>query len=138
MAELKTKQTQASVKKHLDGIEDEQRRKDCRAVSKLMQAVTGEKPKMWGPAMVGFGSYHYRYESGREGDWFLTGFAARKQALTLYVSPGFAGYEGLMNKLGKHEIGKACIYVKRLEDLDLKVLEQLIARSVKHVAKTNA
>jgi hypothetical protein len=133
MSDLKTKPTDVSVAAFLDGISDERRRADCRAVATIMERATGEKPKMWGPSMVGFGQYHYRYESGREGDWFLTGFSPRKNDLTLYLLSGFDGFDELMKRLGKHKTGKSCLYVKRLSDLDLAVLEQLIVESVAQV-----
>ncbi|MCL4841235.1 MAG: DUF1801 domain-containing protein [Bryobacteraceae bacterium] len=130
MAELKTKQTEASVSAFLDAVENEQRRADCRTVLNLMRAVTGEEPKMWGPSMVGFGSYHYKYASGREGDWFVTGFSPRKQDLTLYIMAGFDRYDELMAKLGKYKTGKSCLYLKRLSDVDLGVLRELVTASV--------
>ena len=122
MYELKTKETDASVEVFLDSIEDEQRREDCKAVAQLMQQVTKEKPKMWGSSIVGFGQYHYKYASGHEGNAALTGFSPRKQALTLYIMGGFDTYNDLMSKLGTYKIGKACLYVKRLADIDQKVL----------------
>ena len=100
-----------------------------------MTDITGARPKMWGPSMVGFGDYHYKYASGREGDWFLTGFSPRKEALTLYLMAGFTKYDSLMKKLGKYKTGKSCLYIKSLEDVDMKVLKQLILESAKHVAK---
>lgn len=133
MAELKTKPTKASVSAFLAGITDDTLRKDCRAVSKLMRQATGAKPTMWGPGIVGFGSYHYKYASGREADWFLAGFAPRKQNLTLYIVSGFDRYEALLRELGKHKTGKSCLYIKRLADIDMEVLEELIQRSVDHV-----
>jgi hypothetical protein len=132
VADLKTKPTGVSVKKFLDGIEDERKRKDSRAIVKMMEKITGKKPKMWGPSIVGFGSYHYEYASGREGDWPLTGFSPRKQALTLYIMSGFKQYDALLKKLGKFKTGKACLYVKKLEDVDQSVLTELIRRSVQH------
>ena len=138
MYELKTKETDASVEVFLDNIKDEQRREDCKAVAKLMQQVTKEKPKMWGSSIVGFGQYHYKYASGHEGDAALTGFSPRKQALTLYIMGGFDTYNDLMSKLGKYKIGKACLYVKRLADVDQKVLKELIKQSVDHMIKTNS
>ena len=138
MYELKTKETDASVEVFLDSIEDEQRREDCKAVAKLMQQVTKEKPKMWGSSIVGFGQYHYKYASGHEGDAALTGFSPRKQALTLYIMGGFDTYNDLMSKLGPYKIGKACLYVKRLADVDQKVLKELIKQSVDHMKKTNS
>jgi hypothetical protein len=138
MAELKTRPSGASVEAFLQGVDDEARREDCRTVLALMRRVTGAEPEMWGPSMVGFGSYHYRYASGREGDWFLTGFSPRKRDLTLYIMAGFSAYEDLLAKLGPHKTGKSCLYVKRLADLDLGVLEALVAASVKHVREAYA
>lgn len=134
MAELKTKQTKASVKAFIDAVPDEKRRKDARVVQKMMGRITGKRATMWGEALVGFGSYHYKYASGQEGDWFVTGFSPRKQALTLYIMSGFKEHGALMKKLGKYKTGKACLYVKKLEVIDLDVLEELILRSV--AAKT--
>lgn len=131
MAELKTQKTTASVPKFIAALEDPQTRKDCKALVKLMSEAAGAKPALWGPGIVGFGTYHYRYASGQEGDWMLLGFSPRKQSLTLYVMAGFASAEPLLKKLGTFKTGKACLYVKRLEDLDLKVLEKLLKASVK-------
>ncbi len=138
MAELKTKQTRASVKQFIDGIEDEQKRKDSRALVAMMRKITGKPPKMWGEAIVGFGSYRYKYASGREGDWFLTGFSPRKQNMTLYIMSGFTRYGALLKKLGKFKTGKACLYVKTLDDVDRPTLERLIRESVKHKAQMGA
>lgn len=135
MAELKTRKTNASPKAFLESIEDEGRRKDCATLVRIMQRATKAPPRMWGPSIVGFGSYHYVYESGREGDWFLTGFSPRKRDLTVYVMAGFDRYDALMKKLGKHATGKSCLYLKRLEDVDVDVLEELVTASVKHLAK---
>lgn len=135
MAELKTKQTEQSVDKFLKTVEDETRRKDCLAVAKLMEEVTGLKPKMWGPSIVGFGSYHYKYASGQEGDWPITAFSPRKQNLTLYIMPGFDRYDELMKKLGKHSTGKSCLYIKRLDDIHLPTLKKLVSESVKYMKK---
>ena len=133
MAELKTKQTNASVKDFLNQIPDEERRKDCIAVAKIMEEITGTKPKMWGPSIVGFGSYHYKYESGREGDWMITGFSPRKKDLTLYIMMGFEKHPELMKQLGKHSTGKSCLYIKRLSDIHLPTLKKLIKQSVKQL-----
>lgn len=130
MAELKTQRNKASVKQFLASIEDPMKRKDCMALEKLMARITGCKAEMWGGSMVGFGSYHYTYASGREGDWFLCGFAPRKQALTIYIMSGFKGYAALMKKLGKHKTGKSCLYVPSLEVVDQEVLAGLISGSV--------
>ena len=131
MAELKTKRTEASVDDFIAGIADEQRREDCRALLAMMKRVTKAPPKMWGASMVGFGSYHYRYASGREGEWFLAGFSPRRQDLTVYVMAGFEDYPELMARLGKYKTGKSCLYLKRLADVDAAVLEKLIAASVR-------
>ncbi len=136
MAELKTTPNQQSVTQFLDSVEDEQKHADGYALLELMQEVTGEPPRMWGDSIVGFGSYHYRYASGREGDWFLTGFSPRKQNLTLYIMAGFDRYETLLEQLGKHKTGKSCLYIKRLEDVDRQVLRQLVEESVQHMKKT--
>ncbi len=130
MAENKTKATEASVDDYLSAIEDETRRKDCQALAKLMTKATKLKPKMWGTSIVGFGSYHYKYESGREGDACLTGFSPRKGDISIYLVASFPGREELLSKLGKHKMGKACLYVRKLSDVDLKVLEQLVVESV--------
>lgn len=136
MAELKTKQTKESVKDFLNQVTDAGRREDCFAIAKIMEEITGSKPKMWGPSIVGFGAYHYKYASGREGDWPLTGFSPRKQDLTLYIMAGFDEYDGLMKQLGKYRTGRSCLYVKRLSDLHLPTLKKLIKASVKSVSKT--
>ena len=135
MAELKTKENDASVAKFIKAVNDETRRKDCLALIKIMRQITKADPKMWGPSMVGFGSYHYKYESGREGDWFVTGFAPRKQDLTLYIMAGFEGYPELMKTLGKHKTGKSCLYIKKLEDVRLPTLKKLVQESVKYISK---
>jgi hypothetical protein len=135
MAEAKTKPTNASVRDFLNGVEDEQKRRDAKTVARIMKRVTGKPPKMWGPSIVGYDSYHYVYASGREGDFMVAGFSPRKQALTLYIMSGFSGHQALMKKLGKHSTGKSCLYIKRLDDVDLDVLEELIGRSVAHVKK---
>jgi hypothetical protein len=104
---------------------------------KIMERVTKARPKMWGGSMVGYGKYRYKYASGREGEWFTAGFSPRVQSLTLYIMSGFREYNALMKRLGKHKTGKSCLYVKRLEDVDLNVLEELIERSVRHVERSN-
>jgi len=129
MAENKTKETQASVAAFIDALPDPTRRADAKALVQLMQSATGEKPKMWGPSIIGFGSCHYVYESGREGDMPLVGFSPRKAATVLY-SMGFEGSEAHLARLGKHTTGKGCLYIKKLADVDMKVLERLVAESV--------
>ena len=135
MAELKTKQNDGDVDAFLDAVPDEEKRKDCYEILELMKQVTGEDPKMWGGSIVGFGKYTYEYASGRSGEWPVTGFAPRKQALTLYIMPGFDQYADLMAKLGKHKTGKSCLYIKRLDDVDRDTLRELVESSVKHVAR---
>ena len=130
---MKTKQTDASVSAFLETVADEDRRRDCLSVLALMRDVTKSEPKIWGSNMIGFGTYHYKYESGREGDWFITGFSPRKQNLTLYIMAGFDRYDALLAKLGKFKTGKSCLYVKRLSDVDPDVLRELVAASVKHM-----
>jgi len=127
MAELKTKQTEIPVNTFLDAIPDEGVRDDCQAISKLMEKATGFPAKMWGPSIVGFGQYHYKYDSGHEGDACIIGFSPRKQNITLYVTP----HPELADKLGKHKSGKGCIYIKSLSDIDVKVLDKMIKNCVK-------
>ena len=131
MAEQKTKPTNQSVKEFLNAIADEERRADCFAVAKIMEEITGEKPKMWGPSIVGFGTCHYKYASGREGDWPQTGFSPRKKDLTVYLMMGFAKHRELMEKLGKHSAAKSCLYIKRLSDIHVPTLKKLIKLSLK-------
>jgi uncharacterized protein DUF1801 len=126
MAELKTKKTAASVEGFLKKVADPQQREDAFAILKMMKSIMKMKPRMWGPSMVGFGDYHYRYASGHEGDCFMTGFAPRKGALTLYIMCGFERRKDLMKKLGKYKTGKSCLYIKRLADVDVEVLKELI------------
>ena len=136
MAELKTKPNDQNVERFLNGITDEKKRQDCFTILELMKQITQTEPQMWGSSMVGFGSYHYKYESGREGDAFLTGFSPRKQNLTLYIMAGFDQYEELLKTLGKHKTGKSCLYIKRIEDIHLSTLKKLIEQSVKHMTRT--
>ena len=138
MAELKTRRTDASVAEFLRTVADEERRKDCRTLAAMMERATGARPRMWGPSIVGFGSYPYRYPSGREGEWFLAGFSPRKQDLPVYVMSGFAGHQALLDRLGRHKTGKSCLYLKRLSDVDLAALGELIERSVAQVARAHA
>jgi len=135
MAELKTKKTKASVAAFLDQISDDQRRKDCQRVLKIMKEATGEQPRMWGSSIVGFGAYKYRYASGHEGEWPIIGFSPRKNDLTLYIMPGFADHTELMAKLGKHKTGKSCLYIKKLDDVELPILKKLITKSVDKMAE---
>ena len=134
---MKTTQNEKSVTKFLKNVENDRRREDGFEVLKLMQEVTSLEPKMWGDSIVGFGSYHYKYASGREGDWMLIGFSPRKQNMTLYIMDGFDEYYKLLSKLGKHKTGKSCLYINKLEDVDMGVLELLVKKSVEHMKKTN-
>ena len=127
----KTAPTGASVGQFLDAVENPTRQRDCRAVMDFMAAETGEAPKMWGPSIIGFGSYRYAYQSGREGEMPLTGVSPRKQSLVLYIMPGFAGSTELLERLGKHKTGKSCLYINKLDDVDNEVLRQLIRESVR-------
>lgn len=130
MAENKTKLTDASVDDYLAAIEDEARRMDCEALTRLMAEATSYPPKMWGTSIVGFGSYHYKYESGREGDACLTGFSSRKGDISIYLVKHFPGQDELLAKLGKYKLGKGCLYVRKLKDVDPAVLSQLVAGTV--------
>jgi hypothetical protein len=133
MAELKTKQTDQSVEEFLNSITNEKRKQDAFIILNLMKKVTNLEPKMWGSSMVGFGKYTYKYESGWDGESFRIGFSPRKQNLTIYIYPGFDRYEDLMKKLGKYKTGKACLYINKIEDVDLAVLEELIRESLNHM-----
>ena len=137
MAELKTQPNDQSVHTFLNSVENDKKRQDSFTLLQLMEEVTGAAPKMWGDSIVGFGSYHYKYASGREGDWFLAGFSPRKQNLTLYIMAGFDEYDALLSKLGKHKTGKSCLYINKLEDVDLDTLRELVKRSVEHMQATN-
>jgi len=137
MAELKTKRNKGDVEAFLNSVPDEKKRRDSFTVLELMKQVTGKKPEMWGDSIIGFGSYHYKYASGREGDWFVTGFSPRKQNLTLYIMSGFDEYEQLLSKLGKHSTGKSCLYIMKIEDVDMDALKELVKQSVEHMEKTS-
>ena len=131
MAEAKTQPTNQSVKEFLNQIQEPERRADCFEIVKIMEKITGEKPTMWGPSIVGFGSYHYKYASGREGDWPMTGFSPRKKDLTLYIMMGFEKHADLMEKLGKHSTSKSCLYIKRLSDVHIPTLKKLMKIGLK-------
>ena len=133
MSKMKTTPTQASVDAFIEAVEDEQKRTDSRAIAAMMSAATGAPAQMWGTSIVGFGRYHYRYASGREGDFMIAGFSPRKRALTLYIMAGFSEYEALLAQLGKHTIGKSCLYIKRLADVDQAVLREIVERSVQYI-----
>ena len=131
MAEAKTKPTDQSVDSYINKIPDPQTREDCFTIAKLMKEATLTEPRMWGSSIVGFGTQRYKYVSGREGDWPLIGFSARKQNLTLYIMSGFDSHTELLKKLGKHSVSKGCLYIKRLADIDVPTLKKLIRESVK-------
>ena len=135
MSNNKTIPTDASVQEFLDKIEDGNKRSDSYVLLGLMERISGERPVMWGPSIIGFGSYHYKYESGREGDMLSIGFSPRKQNFSLYVGAGAKHNQGLLAKLGKHTMGKSCLYIKRLSDVDMQVLEALIRSTYEHDKK---
>ncbi len=129
-AAMKTVPTRASVASFIAAVGEREKRQDCRELSRWMREITGKRAMMWGPSIVGFGRYHYVYASGREGDYFVTGFSPRAQSLTVYIMPGFSSYAPLLRKLGKHKVSKSCLYLKRLDDIDRPALYRLIERSV--------
>ena len=137
MAELKTQENDASVDDYLNSVKDDKKREASFKVKELMEEVTGEEARMWGESIVGFGRYKYRYASGREGEWMITGFAPRKRSLTLYIMSGFDEYDDLLGKLGKHSTAKSCLYINKLEDIDMDVLRELVDKSVQHMKETN-
>jgi hypothetical protein len=130
MAENKTQETNGDVAQFLGGIEDATKRQDCETLVEIMRGATASEPRMWGTNIVGFGKQHYKYESGREGDWFVVGFSPRKQNLTLYLTYGFEQHGDLLEKLGKHSLGKSCLYIKKLEQVDMPTLRELVQRAV--------
>jgi hypothetical protein len=134
MAELKTRKNNSSVAAFLQKSELS-KRQDCETVIGIMEEATGEKPVMWGSSIIGFGRYHYKYATGREGDWLLIGLSPRKQNVSIYFMDGFSNYEKLLAKLGKHKIGKSCLYINKLADIDMRVLTDLVRRSVKNMRK---
>ncbi|MGD1890771.1 MAG: DUF1801 domain-containing protein [Cyclobacteriaceae bacterium] len=133
MATLKTQPYNRNISEFLSKVENPQKREDCFTLLDLMKEETGEEPQYWHSNMVGFGQYHYKYASGLEGDWFLTGFSPRKQNLTIYIMSGFERYEELMEQLGRYKTGKSCLYVKRLSDIDLDILKELVRESVSYM-----
>jgi hypothetical protein len=137
MAELKTQPTEMSVELFLNSVESDKKRTDSFTILKMMREVTGAEPQMWGDSIIGFGKYSYRYASGRQGEWFLVGFSPRKRNLTLYIMSGFDGYDSLLGELGKFTTGKSCLYINKLEDIDLDTLRELVKRSVDHMIETN-
>ena len=130
MAETKTKPTNVRVSDFLNGVENPTRRADAKKVASMMRRITGNRATMWGASMVGYGKYSYHYDSGRKGEWMLTGFAPRKQNLAIYIMPGFKPFSSHLAKLGKYKTGKSCLYINKLDDIDEGVLEELIADSV--------
>ena len=137
MAELKTKRNDQDVEAFLNAVEDEKKREACFTVMGIMEKATGEKARMWGDSIVGFGTYRYKYASGRQAEWMLTGFSPRKRNLTLYIMSGFDAYDDLLGDLGKYKTGKSCLYINKLEDVDLEVLADLVEQSVQHMIETN-
>ena len=133
MAELKTKISDLSVEKFLQTVPDPDKRQDCFKILELMQEVTQEEPKMWGTSIVGFGAYHYKYKTGREGDWFLIGFSPRKKSLTLYIMAGFTQYDILLKDLGTYKTGKSCLYINKFSDVNTEILKELATASVHYM-----
>jgi hypothetical protein len=138
MAEPKTKPTDDSVGEFLNSVAHDEKRADSFEILALMEEITGEEPQMWGKSIIGYGRYHYKYASGREAEWFLVGFSPRVQSLTLYIMSGFDSYNELLGKLGKYKIGKSCLYINKLADVDRDVLKELVKASVDHMRETNA
>ena len=135
MSDMKTKPTDVKVEDFLEAVEHPTRKADGFELLKIMKEITKKEPVMWGPSIVGFGTYHYKYATGREGDWPITGFSPRKQRLTVYIMPGFDEYEELLGRLGKHKVGVSCLYINKLADVDVAVLKELIAKSVEKMEK---
>ena len=136
MAENKTQATSTDVTSFIEGVADETQRADAQVIAAMMARLSGEPPKMWGPSIIGFGSYHYKYDSGREGDSLRVGFSPRKGQTVLYLIDGYAGKEAQLARLGKHKLGKSCLYIKRLSDVDMVVLEEMVAETLGYMAKT--
>lgn len=135
MAENKTVPTDVTVQSFLEAVEHPKRREDALVLDALFRRIIGFEPKMWGPSIVGYGGYHYKYESGREGDFLATGFSPRKANLSIYIMPGYQDYSSILARLGKHKLGKSCLYVNKLEDIDLAVLEELILTGLSDLGK---
>ena len=133
--ELKTKKNKASVASFLNAIDDPQKRADAKAIDKMMRDITGKKPIMWGSSIIGYGTYHYKYPSGQEGDWMMTGFSPRKANLTIYVMPGYQNADPLLKKLGPHSKGKSCLYIKRLSDIHIPTLKKIVKNGVTYMKK---
>ena len=135
MSDLKTKPTDQNVEEYLNKVENPTKREDSFKILELMKEISKEEPVMWGDSIIGFGNYHYKYESGREGDWFVAGFAPRKQNLTVYIMSGFDKYNELLGKLGKHKLGKSCLYINKLKDVDTSILREIVKQSIESVRK---
>jgi len=135
VADNKTKATKVSVTQFINSIESDQKRKDAKAIAAIMRKASGERAKMWGASIIGYGSYHYKYDSGHEGDAARVSFSPRKQNISIYIMPGYAGLEGLLKKLGKHKVGKSCLYINKLADVDVEVLTKIIEKSLVTMAK---
>ncbi len=135
MAENKTQATNVDVQGFLEAVDHPTRRADGLALDAMFRRVTGWAPRMWGPTIVGYGEYHYKYDSGREGDFLATGFSPRKGSLSLYIMPGYQDYSEIMGRLGKHKTGKSCLYINKLADVDLSVLEELVRRGLEDLGK---
>lgn len=138
MSENITQPTKTSVKRFIDSVEHDTRRSDAKKLLKMFKEITGEKPVLWGNSLIGFGQYHYRYDSGREGDMMMTGFSPRKSSLSVYVIGGFSELDDLLSKLGKHKIGKACLYINKLADVDEAVLRMLIEKAYSYMQEKYA
>ena len=138
MADLKTKPNDGDVHAFIEALENDRKRDDSKILLKLIGEITGEQPKMWGDSIVGYGNYHYVYETGREGDWFLAGFSPRKQSITIYMMGGFDGQDEMLEKLGKHKKSVGCLYIKKLADVDMSTLEKMIKKSVETLKKRYA
>ena len=132
MSDMKTRPTEANVSEFLESIENERRKLDAYVLLGLLEELTSEKPVLWGPSIIGFGSYHYKYASGREGDWFRVGFSPRKRAFTVYIRPTVEHYNHMLKDLGKHRTGKGCLYINKLEDVDIGVLEKILLESLQY------
>ena len=135
MAELKTKENDSSVSNFINAIDDREKRADCKAIAKMMREATGKRARMWGTSIVGFDKYDYKYESGHSGSAAITGFSPRSQNISIYIMPGFEKFSALMNKLGKYKTGRSCLLIKRLDDVDQKILSRLIKDSVKEMRR---
>ncbi len=130
---MKTKPTKADASAFIEAVDHQGRREDSKVVLEMMQRLSGHEPRMWGPSIIGFGSYHYKYDSGRKGDMCRIGFSPRKSSLVLYIIPGFSKVEGLLNRLGKHKLGKSCLYIGRLSSVDMVVLEEIIVQALAYM-----